>query len=135
MKYAGLIRNDLAAAPGVSVSFFTQGCPHGCKGCHNPQTHDFNGGRDESIEKIASMIDSDPLLKGVTLSGGEPFMQAGKLVKLLNKIKNEKKKFLPAGKKGFRGFCPKQQNGVKTPSWRILGTRKCSQYSRQINLP
>jgi len=50
-------------------------------------------------------------------------------------LKNETKKILPAGKKGFRGFRPKQQNGVKTPSWRILGTRKCSQYSRQINLP
>ena len=46
-------------------------------------------------------------------------------------LKNETKKFLPAGKKGFRGFRPKQQNGVKTPSWRILGIKKCSHYSEQ----
>ena len=58
-------------------------------GCHNPQTHDFNGGKNESIDNIVSMIDADPLLKGVTLSGGEPFMQAKKLVKLLNKINNK----------------------------------------------
>ncbi|MBR2784691.1 MAG: anaerobic ribonucleoside-triphosphate reductase activating protein [Clostridia bacterium] len=90
IRIAGLVEESIVDGPGIRFVVFTQGCPHGCKGCHNPQTHDVNGGRDESIEKIASMIDSDPLLKGVTLSGGEPFMQAGKLVKLLNKIKNEK---------------------------------------------
>ena len=90
IRIAGLVEESIVDGPGIRFVVFTQGCPHGCRGCHNPQTHDFNGGRDESIEKIASMIDSDPLLKGVTLSGGEPFMQAGKLVKLLNKIKNEK---------------------------------------------
>ena len=90
IRIAGLVEESIVDGPGIRFVVFTQGCPHGCKGCHNPQTHDANGGRDESIEKIASMIDSDPLLKGVTLSGGEPFMQAGKLVKLLNKIKNEK---------------------------------------------
>ena len=46
-------------------------------------------------------------------------------------LKNETKKILPAGKKGFRGFRPKQQNGVKTPSWRTLGIKKCPQYSGQ----
>ena len=90
IRIAGLVEESIVDGPGIRFVVFTQGCPHGCRGCHNPQTHDFNGGRDESIEKIASMIGSDPLLKGVTLSGGEPFMQAGKLVKLLNKIKNEK---------------------------------------------
>ena len=45
MRYAGLNRNDMSAAPGVSVSFFTQGCPHHCKGCHNPETWNFEGGK------------------------------------------------------------------------------------------
>lgn len=89
LRIAGLVEESIVDGPGIRFVIFTQGCPHGCKGCHNPQTHDFSGGRDESIEKIVSMIDSNPLLKGVTLSGGEPFMQAKKLVKLLNKINNK----------------------------------------------
>ena len=46
MKYAGIIKNDLAAAPGICVSFFTQGCPHHCEGCQNPETWDFDGGKE-----------------------------------------------------------------------------------------
>ena len=44
MRYAGIIKNDFSAAPGVCVSFFTQGCPHHCEGCHNPETWDPEGG-------------------------------------------------------------------------------------------
>jgi anaerobic ribonucleoside-triphosphate reductase activating protein len=44
MRYAGLIKNDIAAGPGLCVTFFAQGCPHKCAGCHNPETWDFNGG-------------------------------------------------------------------------------------------
>lgn len=54
MKYAGIIKNDIAAAPGVCVSFFTQGCPHHCFGCHNPETWDFEKGKEftnETLEK------------------------------------------------------------------------------------
>ena len=89
LRIAGLVEESIVDGPGIRFVIFTQGCPHGCMGCHNPQTHDFNGGKNESIDNIVSMIDADPLLKGVTLSGGEPFMQAKKLVKLLNKINNK----------------------------------------------
>jgi len=89
LRIAGLVEESIVDGPGIRFVIFTQGCPHGCVGCHNPQTHDFNGGKNESIDNIVSMIDADPLLKGVTLSGGEPFMQAKKLVKLLNKINNK----------------------------------------------
>ena len=44
MRYAGIIKNDIAAGPGLCVTFFAQGCPHKCPGCHNPETWDFNGG-------------------------------------------------------------------------------------------
>ena len=61
MRYSGLIRNDLAAAPGISVTFFTQGCPHRCKGCHNPETWNFEGGKEftpsvleETVNFVAS---------------------------------------------------------------------------------
>ena len=89
LRIAGLVEESIVDGPGIRFVIFTQGCPHGCKGCHNPQTHDFSGGREKKKKKIVSMIDSNPLLKGVTLSGGEPFMQAKKLVKLLNKINNK----------------------------------------------
>lgn len=46
MRYAGIIKNDIAAGPGVCVSFFVQGCPNHCEGCHNPETWDFDGGKE-----------------------------------------------------------------------------------------
>lgn len=45
MRYAGLIKNDFTAAPGVCVTFFVQGCDAHCPGCHNQETWDFNGGK------------------------------------------------------------------------------------------
>ena len=54
------------------MTIFTQGCHHHCPGCHNPQTHDFAGGHYIDIEEILAMIDENPLLDGVTFSGGDP---------------------------------------------------------------
>ena len=56
MRYAGIIKNDFAAAPGICVSFWTQGCPHKCLGCHNEKTHDFNGGFVTSTNEIIDEI-------------------------------------------------------------------------------
>ena len=78
MKYAGLIRNDLAAAPGVSVTFFTQGCPHRCKGCHNPETWDFNGGRvftPEVLEEIYHALSANGVQRNFCIMGGEPLCE------------------------------------------------------------
>ena len=58
MRYAGLIKNDIAAGEGVCVSFFTQGCPHHCPGCHNPETWSFNGGKEFTIDVLYDIIDS-----------------------------------------------------------------------------
>ena len=72
----------------IRLTIFVQGCPHHCEGCHNPQTHDFKGGvivnTDESLQKIKQ----NPLLSGVTFSGGEPFCQARQLAYLGKKIKD-----------------------------------------------
>ena len=62
MKYAGIIPNDTAAAPGIGYTFFTQGCPHKCKGCHNPETWDFNGGlnfTEKTMNKILNDINKN----------------------------------------------------------------------------
>ena len=73
--------------PGIRMTIFTQGCNHHCPGCQNPQTHDFNGGHFIDIDEILSMIDENPLLDGITFSGGDPMDQAAALVPLAREIK------------------------------------------------
>lgn len=75
IRTAGVVRESIVDGPGLRLAVFCQGCPHGCKGCHNPDTHDFKGGYDCEIYKIVDAVAADPLLDGVTFSGGEPFCQ------------------------------------------------------------
>ena len=75
MRYSGIIYNDFTAAPGVSVTFFTQGCPHQCPGCHNPETWDFDGGKEftpDLIDKICQGLTANGILRNFCLMGGEP---------------------------------------------------------------
>lgn len=86
LRISGLVEESIVDGEGIRFVIFTQGCPHHCKGCHNPSTHDFNGGRIVTIDKIFSQIKENPLLSGVTFSGGEPFCQPKPLVELAKKI-------------------------------------------------
>lgn len=86
LRLAGVIRESIVDGPGMRMTIFTQGCPHHCEGCQNPQTHDFNGGYISEPENILKAIDKDKLLKGVTFSGGEPFMQPEALAELAEEI-------------------------------------------------
>lgn len=88
IRTAGIVNDSIVDGPGIRLALFVQGCPHNCAGCHNPQTHDLNGGEDVSAEEILNKIRSNPLLDGVTFSGGEPFCQAEKLAELGREIKN-----------------------------------------------
>ena len=75
MKYAGLIENDFSAAPGVSVSFYLQGCPHHCPGCHNPETWDFDGGiefENNTLDKIINALSANGVKRSLSVLGGEP---------------------------------------------------------------
>ena len=87
LRIAGIIRESIVDGPGLRFTIFAQGCPHGCKGCHNEQTHDFEGGYDCEISKILTEIDKNPLLSGVTFSGGEPFCQPQGFYALAKEIK------------------------------------------------
>ncbi len=87
LKIAGTVNDSIVDGPGIRFTVFTQGCPHHCEGCQNPQTHDFNSGELVDISEIFNKIKSNPLLDGVTFSGGEPFCQAGILAELGQKIK------------------------------------------------
>ena len=75
MQYAGLIKNDFSAAPGVSVSFYTQGCPHRCPGCHNPETWDFKDGKEFTaniLEEIIEALQANGIKRSFCILGGEP---------------------------------------------------------------
>ena len=76
MRIAGTVQDSIVDGPGFRFTLFTQGCPHGCEGCHNPQTHDFNGGKEVSVDEIIAELLDNPLTDGITFSGGEPFCQA-----------------------------------------------------------
>lgn len=86
LRIAGVVKESTVDGPGFRYVVFTQGCPHKCEGCHNPETHDFNGGNVVRIDDIVEDIKKNPLLKGVTISGGDPFMQAGQVCKLIDKL-------------------------------------------------
>ena len=89
IRIAGIVRESIVDGPGLRFTLFVQGCPHKCPECHNPQTHDFNGGQVISHEKVLNAIFDNPLLSGVTFSGGEPFMQAKSLYLIGKEIKNK----------------------------------------------
>lgn len=75
MQYSGLLLNDMSAAPGVSVTFFSQGCPHRCKGCHNPETWDFAGGKEftpDVLNEICEGLTAQGVQRNLCLMGGEP---------------------------------------------------------------
>lgn len=75
LRVAGTVSDSIVDGPGIRYTIFTQGCPHDCPGCHNPQTHAFEGGNDIALEALLADVVRNPLLTGVTFSGGEPFCQ------------------------------------------------------------
>ena len=76
MRIHATLHDSIVDGPGLRFVVFVQGCPHRCAGCHNPQTHDPQGGREVAVEDIVQDMKRNPLLDGITLTGGEPFMQA-----------------------------------------------------------
>ena len=80
------INESYVDGPGIRFSVFTQGCPHHCKGCHNPQTHDFSLGKEIETDILVQKMLKNPLLEGITLSGGEPFCQVEACLDLLKKL-------------------------------------------------
>lgn len=74
MRYNKIRKMDIANGPGVRVSIFMQGCMFNCKNCFNPETHDFNGGKeftDETIEKVLNLCENENV-EGLSILGGEP---------------------------------------------------------------
>lgn len=86
LRIAGIISESIVDGPGIRTVVFCQGCPHKCKGCHNQETWNFSEGYEISIEEIIETIKNNPLIKGVTFSGGEPFCQAKEFSVLAKKL-------------------------------------------------
>lgn len=89
LRIAGTIGESIVDGPGIRYVLFTQGCPHGCVGCHNPQTHDFAGGKEVTVDTLLADITKNPFVKAVTLSGGEPFCQPAALAELAAPLKEK----------------------------------------------
>lgn len=87
LRVAGVIEESIVDGPGLRFVLFLQGCHLHCKGCQNPQTWDFEGGTLVPAEEVLARIQLDPLVHGVTFSGGEPFEQAEALVPLAAALK------------------------------------------------
>ena len=107
MRYAGIIKNDFSAAPGTSVTFFTQGCPHRCEGCHNPETWNFEGGEEVTHDTILEVIEASTangLHRNLCIMGGEPLCPENQF--LTNLIINSVKEKLPDTKIYlWTGYC------------------------------
>jgi len=86
LKIHGTIRQSTVDGLGIRYAIFCQGCPHHCKGCHNPETWNFQNGFYVDTDDLLKEIQKDPLLDGVTFSGGEPFLQEKPLSDLADKI-------------------------------------------------
>ena len=99
MRYAGIIKNDFAAAPGVCVSFFTQGCPHHCEGCHNPETWNPEGGYEFTNQTLSTVLDSleaNGIHRNLCIMGGEPLCPDNQFLTLM--LVNEVKEKIPKTK-------------------------------------
>ena len=99
MRYAGIIYNDVLAAPGISLSFFTQGCPHRCEGCHNPETWDFDGGKEFTQKTLSSILNgltANEIERNLAIMGGEPLCPENLF--LINLVISTVKEALPKTK-------------------------------------
>ena len=90
INVAGIINDSITDGPGIRLTVFVQGCPHHCPGCHNPQTWPFGGGTPMQPDEVMERIRQNPLLSGVTLSGGEPMSQAAALLPLAQAIRQHR---------------------------------------------
>lgn len=87
VRLFGTADDSIVDGPGLRYTIFTQGCYHKCAGCHNPKSHDINGGYLRDIRDVLLEITANPLLDGITLSGGEPMLQVEPLVEICKEVK------------------------------------------------
>ena len=87
IRLAGIAYESLVNGPGIRRVFFSQGCRHNCEGCFNPDTHDFNSGEEKDMDELIKDTINNPLLNGVTFSGGDPLERAGEFAYMAKAFK------------------------------------------------
>lgn len=87
IQICGIIRQSIVDGPGIRFVVFTQGCPHHCPDCHNPQSWPMEGGTFVTADRLLQEIRKNPTLQGLTLSGGEPTLQCEELLPLVREVK------------------------------------------------
>ncbi len=87
VRLSGIAYESLVNGPGLRRVFFAQGCKHNCKGCFNPETHDFEGGEEFNIDSLIDDVKSNPMLKGITFSGGDPLEQGKSFAYMAKRFK------------------------------------------------
>ena len=91
IRLAGIVDESFTDGTGIRYTIFTQGCNHACYNCQNPETWNFNKGELYDINDIIADIKSNPMLDGVTLSGGDPMYRTVEVLDLVKRIKEETK--------------------------------------------
>lgn len=94
LQVAGITKESFVDGPGIRLVVFVQGCHHACVGCHNQHTHSLNGGYTTTIDAILHDFDKNPMLTGVTFSGGEPMLQTKALLNLAKQVKARNKNLM-----------------------------------------
>ena len=89
LDLSGIVQDSIVDGPGIRTTVFSQGCPHHCEGCHNPETWEFGCGTPMEEERILEIVRSNPLCRRVTFSGGEPFAQAEGFARLARLLKEK----------------------------------------------
>ncbi len=89
LDLSGIVSDSIVDGPGIRTAVFSQGCPHHCPGCHNPETWEFGCGTQIPVEAVVEIVEANPLCRGVTFSGGEPFAQAAGFAKLARLLKEK----------------------------------------------
>ncbi|MBD7910943.1 MULTISPECIES: anaerobic ribonucleoside-triphosphate reductase activating protein [Clostridium] len=87
IRLAGIAYESLVNGPGLRRVFFSQGCKHNCRGCFNPDTHDFSSGEERDMDELIQDVVENPMIKGVTFSGGDPFERAQEFAYMAKKFK------------------------------------------------
>lgn len=86
MKVMNILHDSVVDGEGLRTVIFFAGCPHGCLGCHNPESWNSSNGKEMTLEEVLLEIQSNSIAN-VTLSGGEPFIQAKEVSRLAKEIK------------------------------------------------
>lgn len=88
IRIAGVIPESIVDGEGIRYAIFMQGCLRHCEGCHNPATHPLDGGKIVDTDELIAAIKKNPLLSGITLTGGEPLLQIPPAIELAKATKN-----------------------------------------------